>query len=168
MKKPWLVVYSSLTGNTKDVGEAIFKVLPEGSEIFSVEEAPSADGYENVAIGYWVDKGTADAKAAEYLQKTTNAKVFLFATLGAYPDSDHAAQSLDRGAALLGEGCEVIGKFICQGRISQAIMDRMRDMPADHPHAPTPERLARWEAASHHPNEEDFSAVQNKVKEVLR
>lgn len=167
MKKPWLVVYSSLTGNTKEVAEAIFKVLPEGSEIFSVEEAPCMDGYENVAIGYWVDKGTADAKAAEYLQKTKNAKVFIFATLGAYPDSDHAAQSLERGAALLGEGCEVTGKFICQGRLSQAIMNRMKDMPADHPHAPTPERLARWEAASHHPNEEDFSAVQKKIEEIL-
>jgi hypothetical protein len=167
MKKPWLVVYSSLSGNTKSVGEAIFKVLPEGSEIFSVEEAPSAEGYEKVAIGYWVDKGTADAKAMEYLQKTTNAKVFVFATLGAYPDSDHARESLDRGAALLGEGCEVIGKFICQGRLSEAIMERIRQMPKDAPHSASPEREARWKAASTHPDEADFAAVQGAIKEIM-
>lgn len=128
MKKPWLVVYSSLTGNTKSVGEAILKVLPGGSEIFSVEEAPSIEGYENVAVGYWVDKGTAGPKAMAYMEKITNAKVFIYATLGAYPDSDHAAESLERGAALLGEGCTVTGKFICQGRLSQAIMDRMKQI----------------------------------------
>ena len=168
MKKPWLVVYSSLTGNTKSVGEAIFEVLPEGSEIFSVEDAPSTEGYEKVAVGYWVDKGTADPKAMAYMEKITNAEVFVYATLGAYPDSEHAAQSLERGAALLGEGCKVIGKYICQGRLSQAIMDRMKQMPADHPHAPSPERLARWEAASSHPDEADFAAVQKAVQEAMK
>lgn len=167
MKKPWLVVYSSLTGNTKEVAEAIFEVLPEGSEIFPVEEAPSVEGYENIAVGYWVDKGTADPKAMTYMKEITHSNVFVFATLGAYPDSDHAAQSLERGAELLGEGCIVTGKFICQGRISQAMVDRMKAMPADHPHAPNAERLKRWEIASTHPDQADFAAVQAAVRKAL-
>lgn len=167
MKKPWLVVYSSLSGNTKSVGEAIYQVLPEGSEIYAVENAPSAEGYEKVAIGYWVDKGTADAKATEYLKNTQNAEVFVYATLGAYPDSEHAMQSLERGVDLLGEGCTILGKFICQGRLSKEIMERMKQFPEGHPHAPSPERLKRWEDASIHPNEEDFKQVQELVKKIL-
>ena len=167
MKKPWLVVYSSLTGNTKEVAEAIFEVLPEGSEIFPVEEAPSAQGYENIAVGYWVDKGTANTKAMAYMKEMTYSKVFLFATLGAYPDSDHAARSLERGAEFLGEGCTVTGTFICHGRISKVVMDRRKTMPVDHPHAPNAERLKRWEIASTHPDQADFAAAQEAIKKVL-
>ena len=167
MKKPWLVVYSSMTGNTKKIAEAIFQVLPKGSEIFSVEEAPPADNYEKVAIGYWADKGTADKKAMEYLNKVTDAQVFIFATLGAYPDSEHARNVLARGAALLGEGCTVLGDFICQGKLSEELMARAKQRPAGHPHAPTPERIQRWLDASTHPDEQDCSNVQATVKKVL-
>lgn len=167
MKKPWLVVYSSLTGNTKMLAEAVLEALPAGSEIFSVEDAPMADDYEKVAIGYWADKGTADKKAMEYMNKVTNSKVFVFATLGAYPDSAHAQDVLNRGAALLGAGCTVLGKFICQGKLSEALMARAKARPADHPHAATPERMKRWADASTHPDEQDFVNVQKAIKEFI-
>lgn len=167
MKKPWLVVYSSLTGNTKKIAEAIFQVLPEGSDIYPVETAPLPDNYEKVAIGYWADKGTADQKAMDYMKKVTNAQVFVFSTLGAYPDSEHAQQVLNRGAALLGDGCIVLGKFICHGKLSEELMERAKNRPADHPHAPTPERLKRWADASTHPDEQDCLNVQKMVKEFI-
>lgn len=167
MKKPWLVVYSSLTGNTKMVAEAIFKVLPEGSELHPVENNPDYSQYEKVAVGYWADRGSADKKAIDYLGKIKNAKVFVFATLGAYPDSEHAQKVLNNGSALLGEGCEVIGKFICQGKLSPAIIERGKKRPLDHPHGPTPERLKRWADAASHPDEQDFLSVQKIVKELF-
>lgn len=165
--KPWLVVYSSLTGNTKKIAEAIFQVLPEGSEIYRVDQAPAPDGYEKIAVGYWADRGTADKKAASYLNSVTNAKVFLFATLGAYPDSAHARRVLDNGAALLGEGCEVIERFICQGKLSPEIIERGKKRPLDHPHGPTPERLKKWADAATHPDEEDCKNVQQLIKKLI-
>ena len=46
-----LIVYSSLTGNTKKVAEAIAAVLP-GCDLLPVEEAPaSVEGYDLVALG---------------------------------------------------------------------------------------------------------------------
>lgn len=59
-----LVIYSSLTGNTKKVARAVAEVLPECT-MLPVEEAPSrVDGYDLVAVGYWVDKGMPDGKPA--------------------------------------------------------------------------------------------------------
>ena len=46
------------------------------------------------------------------------------------------------------------------GRISQEMQDMMKKIPAGHPHAVTPERLARWEAASTHPDENDFKKAE--------
>ncbi len=167
MKKPWLVVYSSLTGNTKMIAEAIYAVLPEGSEIFPVEAAPSADGYEKVAVGYWADRGTADLKAMAYMKEMKNAQVFIFATLGAYPDSPAAERCLNNGAALLDSSCKLLGRFICQGKLSKEVIERGLKRPPDHPHAPTPERLKRWQHASTHPDEADCARAQAALRIAL-
>lgn len=167
MKKPWLVVYSSMTGNTKKVAEAIFAVLPEGSEIHPVETAPDSANYEKIAVGYWAYRGTADKTAQPYMSGIKNAQVFVFATLGAYPDSEHAKKVLDNGQALLGENCEVLGRFICQGKLSPGIIERGMKRPVDHPHGPTPERLKRWQDASTHPDENDCHAVQAMIKGLI-
>ena len=56
-----IVVYSSLTGNTKMVGETIAEVLAPNCDIYKVEDNPDITGYDLVVVGFWVDKGTADA-----------------------------------------------------------------------------------------------------------
>ena len=58
------VVYSSKTGNTRKVAEAIHAVMPAGTDIFHVGEAPSPAGYDFMALGFWVAKGPPD-KAME-------------------------------------------------------------------------------------------------------
>ncbi len=162
------VVYSSLTGNTKMIGEAIFEALPGEKEIFAVENAPAdTSAYDVVFVGYWVDKGTADSKAKAYLESLKNQKVALFATLGAYPDSDHARESLEKGGALLPEGNEVVGGFICQGKVDPKLVEAMAKMfPIDHPHGMNPERIKRLEDASKHPNEDDCKNAAAFAKEV--
>ena len=67
-----LVVYSSRTGNTRKIAEAIAAVLP-GCEIHPVESAPAPEGYDLVAVGYWVDKGMPDAQAKAYLETVRDA-----------------------------------------------------------------------------------------------
>ena len=51
-----IVVYSSLTGNTKMVGEAIAEVLAPNCDIYKVEDNPDITGYDLVVVGFWVDK----------------------------------------------------------------------------------------------------------------
>ena len=95
-----LVVYSSRTGNTRKIAEAIAAVRP-GCEIHPVESAPAPEGYDLVAVGYWVDKGMPDAQAKAYLETVRDANVALFGTLGAWPDSDHARDCIAQGDAHL-------------------------------------------------------------------
>ena len=102
-----LLIYSSKTGNTQKVAQAIGEALSVVPT--RVEDNPSPKGYDWIIAGFWVDRGTADGKMKAYLQKLTGQKVALFATLGAEADSEHAAKCLDNGAALLGEGCTVVG-----------------------------------------------------------
>lgn len=161
MKK--LVVYSSRTGNTKQVAEAIFEVLPEPKMISAVEEAPAPGEYDFIAMGFWVDKGTADEKAREYMRHIKGKAVGVFGTLGAYPDSDHARQCLEKVRGLL-EGNDIRGEFLCQGKVDPGILKRMEGSGA---HAMTPERWARIEEAKKHPDEADCLSAQKTFEEIV-
>ncbi|HWR06233.1 flavodoxin family protein [Sporomusa sp.] len=155
-----LIVYSSLTGNTRKVAEAIHEVFGSAAELFPVETAPSPAAYDFVAVGFWVDRGTADKKAQDFLKTIQGKSVALFATLGAYPDSEHAADSLKNAAAFLDAGNRLVGTFICQGKIDPRLIEQFKSMPGNHPHAVTPERLARYQEAAKHPDDRDFQAAQ--------
>lgn len=162
-----LVVYSSLTGNTKKVGEAILEVLPEGTEICPVENAPAPDGYDFISVGFWVDRGTADKKAGDYLAAIKNKRVALFATLGTKPDSGHAAECLERAALLLDKSNTLAGTFICQGKIDPKLTETMKKLPKGHHHGWTPEREAVHEEASLHPDKKDLTDARAAFKDIL-
>lgn len=161
------IIYSSKTGNTQKVAEAIQAGLNEDFKVYSVDENPDPTQFDLIFMGYWVDKGTADKKAQNYMKKISKQKVAIFATLGAYPDSDHATDSLKKGGECLGEGCEVVGSFICQGAIDPNLMEWMSKLPEDHPHAPNEARVKRWKDASLHPDQADFDNAVSFAKKVL-
>ena len=81
-----LIIYSSKTGNTRSIAEAIHEALPD-SDILPVENAPAPETlpgeYGMVCVGYWVDKGMPDAKARAYLENLRGVRAALFGTLGA-------------------------------------------------------------------------------------
>ena len=103
-----IVVVSSLTGNTLKVASAVAYGLDDNLEAVKVEENPDVSDYDLVVIGTWIDRGTADAKAQEFIKTIKNKKVAVFTTLGAYPDSDHAKKCLDNISKLF------VGKSIYQ------------------------------------------------------
>ena len=48
-----IILYSSLTGNTKSVAEAMASVMPEGTPCVPVKEAPANLGdYDTVFLGF--------------------------------------------------------------------------------------------------------------------
>ncbi len=163
-----LIVYSSLTGNTKKVAEACKSIANEEWDILAVNQDIDVDKYDTITLGFWVDKGTADQKSLELIKKIKNKRIAFFATLGAYPDSDHAMKTLDRVETLFKEnGNEVHSSFICQGAIDPKLIDWMRKLPNEHPHSPNEDRIKRWEEASKHPNEKDFADAKAWFEKVL-
>ena len=162
-----LIVYSSLTGNTKKVAEAIAEIIP-GSEIYPVENAPSPEGYDFIALGYWVDKGMPSKQCLDYLAGIKNKKLALFGTLGAWPDSDHAKECMEKSEALAADGTNntVLGSFLCQGKVDPKIIEMMQKH-ASAAHPMTPERIARIEEAKKHPDQQDCLNAQKAFKDFF-
>lgn len=161
-----LVVYSSLTGNTKKVAEAVQSVIPN-CDIFPIENAPeNLDDYYFVSVGYWVDRGLPDAKSKKFIQSIKNMNVALFGTLGAYPDSPHALGCIRDSEAMLkkeGSNNNVLGSFLCLGKIDPKLIDYMGKFMGD-THPLTPERKERLMQAQTHPDENDLEQVKSVFK----
>ena len=66
------------------------------------------------------------------------------------------------------DGNEVLGTFICQGKVDPKLLTAMEKMPeAQKAHPMTEERRARIEEAKKHPDEADCLAAQKAFSEIL-
>ena len=164
-----IIIYSSLTGNTKQVAEAIARVLPADTLCVPMSELPSdIASYDLVFAGFWVDKGTANKEARDVLGTLHNPHIALFATAGVPPQMEHAKQSLVNAAACLPEGVVPVDTFICQGKVDPKVIEMMYKMfPKGHSHGQSADRDARHKQAAVHPNEDDCKAARQFAKHVL-
>ncbi len=169
MEMKTLIVYSSLSGNTKKVVDAVSQVLPS-CEVFPVENAPSSvEDYDLVAVGYWASKGMPDAKTSQWLKGISNGRLAFFGTLGAKPDSEHARSCMTKAEEMVLEpkrGNTVYGSWMCQGRIDPKVIEVMRKLDLD-VHRPMLADPSRFEEAARHPDANDCLSAQNFFRKIL-
>ena len=120
-----LVVYSSQTGNTRKLAEVVYASLPGMKEMAPIDEAPRPEGYDLVAVGFWLQAGKPDPKATAYLQRVHNVPLLLFATHGAASGSDHARNAM-ASAADLAPTADVVGTFSCPGEVNPKMLEKIK------------------------------------------
>lgn len=161
----WAVIYSSVTGNTKKIAEAIAEQAGD-ADIFRVQDAPEdLSGYEVVAIGYWLRLGQPDPLMLKYLPKVHDAKVVLFQTHGTAPTSEHAITSFARAGYFLGPDCTILGTFGCRGKINPAMLKKRQNAGPDDPHG-GPKSVERWKLAASHPDAQDVADAKDLVERM--
>lgn len=151
-----LVVYSSQTGNTKKMADAVFETLTGEKEIYAISDAPDPDGYDFVAVGFWLKAGKPDPKSSEYLEKIGEKSLFLFATHGAAQKSVHAENAMNHAKNLATEA-KVVGMYNCQGEVAPKILEKVRAKPEP------PVWLADAPSAAGHPDESDIDELKHIV-----
>ena len=163
----WLIVYSSLTGNTKQIAEAMYTTFTNGeADIFSIKEIDkiNLDDYDYIAVGYWLTRGAPDKTVQEFLTTIKHKTVMLFQTHGTEPGSEHAVTAFARAAYKLGEDCTILGTFSSQGKINPALLARRQNnTDKNDPHAATERNKKRWESAAKHPDENDIQRAKDFI-----
>lgn len=155
-----LVVYSSQTGNTKNVAEAVHSALPQDAEIHPVASAPDPSGYDFIAVGFWLKAMAPDPAAAEYLQRISSGKVFLFATHGAAVDAAHTRNAMEKARDMVG-GATVVGSFNCPGEVEPKHLEMVSAKPEP------PVWAKEAPAAKGRPNAADLEAARKAVSAAL-
>ena len=162
--RKWVVIYSSVTGNTKEIAAEI--AAEAGAEMFRVQDAPAdLSGYDVAALGYWLRRGGPDDLMRTYLPRIMGTRVVLFQTHGTDVGSEHAVTSFARAAYLLGADCEILGTFSVQGRLAPALIARRKKSDPDDTHM-SPAAQERWQRAASHPDADDRAAARAFVHKM--
>ena len=78
----YAIVFSSQTGNTKQLAEAVSSVLPQADLSFFGSPSQEALQAERLFIGFWTDKGRCHQEISDFLKTLKGKEVFLFGTAG--------------------------------------------------------------------------------------
>ncbi|MCH4891044.1 flavodoxin [Acidaminobacter sp. JC074] len=165
-----LIVYSSRTGNTKKLAQRIYEDVEKHSAVTlsAVEDLnEEIKDYDYVAIGYWNDKGTADKLAQTLTEKIVDKKVILFGTQGADPKSDHGKKCIENVNKIFRSN-QVVGHFLCQGKIDPELTKQFQSLPKDHPHAMDEARLKRHLEAAKHPDADDLNNLSKMIQDIYK
>lgn len=160
------VIYSSLTGCTKKVANAIYNGIDaEQKTIHDLKDgAPVLDG-DIILCGYWGISGNPNDEMKAFLKTIKGKAVGIFCTLGYYADSAHGRQTLEAGLNLVKENNEVIGGFVCNGAVAQNLKDGQGKSGV---HTPTEQKELRWEMVQNHPTNAECALAAERFNERIK
>lgn len=161
----YAIVYSSRTGNTRQLADALHNTLPADDCVYFGAPAPEALNADRVYVGFWTDKGTCDADTAAFLQSVPAGKeVYLFGTAGFGGSPIYFDKILNAAAGNLPAGVPVVGRYMCQGKMPEAVRRRYESMPE------SPRRqsmLDNFDQALPHPDADDLSRLCEAAAKTL-
>ena len=159
------IVYSSRTGNTKMLAEAIYNKKSINNEIaYFGEPADEALDGDIIYLGFWTDKGTADNNTIELIRKIKNKRVFLFGTAGFGGSNEYFKTILHRVEQRFDISVDIIGDYMCQGRMPISVRERyvrLKDSNASIPNLDG--MIENFDKALTHPNKHDIDALINLI-----
>lgn len=162
------IVYSSNTGNTRQLAEAIEQQLPAGDLLYCGAPDAAALQADVLFVGFWTDKGSCDAKVAELLKQTEGKTIYLFGTAGFGQSQQYFDQILARVRENLPAGAVYGGGYMCQGRMPQAVRRRYEAMQAKEPeNARYKMLIENFDEALAHPDTNDLEAAAAWAKGCL-
>ena len=163
-KGRYSIIFSSLTGNTRQLAETIRAVLPaENCDYYGVPETQELHS-EILYIGFWTDKGNADNATLELLSKLRGKKVFLFGTAGFGGSAAYFQKILDHVKQSVDPSNTVIGEYMCQGKMPQSVRDRYMKMKAQPEHPANIDALIEnFDRALFPPDEDDLERLRKII-----
>jgi flavodoxin len=154
-----LVVYSSRSGNTKKLAEALYGALQCEKDLLSIDDNPDPSGYVFVAVGFWLQGGQPDFATLNFLPKIGEKEVVLFATHGAARNSDHVKNAMNK-AKELAAPARICAVYSCPGQVSEKVLEKAAKRD------PKPSWLADAPAAKGHPDEADIRKFVHLFNEL--
>lgn len=164
----YAVVYSSLTGNTKVLADAVTEILPKGDVIYSGPPDAAAVKADVIFVGFWTDKGQCDEKTREFLKTVSFKKIFLFGTAGFGADQSYFRKILFKVMNRFSDSNVLIGSFMCQGKMPASVRERYVKMLAEKPEDKQAQMLIdNFDTALTHPDKRDIDNLKARIKEIL-
>ena len=161
------IVYSSKTGNTRQLADAIAAALPENDILYIGTPCEAALAADRLFIGFWTDKGSCSSEISAFLKTVKGKQVFLFGTAGFGGDAAYFDKVLSAVKKHLDGSNTLLGSYMCQGRMPQSVRDRYVKMKASPVPIPNVDSMIEnFDRAATHPDAEDLQKVKDAVTQL--
>lgn len=157
----YAIVYSSKTGNTQLLAQAISQALPPEECLYFGPPSQKALAAQRVYVGFWTDKGTCDGETLAFLASLKGQEVFLFGTAGFGGAPAYFGQILSSVKANIPVSAQVLGSYMCQGKMPEAVRRRYEAME-DSPRRTA--MLENFDRALSHPDQKDLEGVKKVIQ----
>ncbi len=162
----YAIVFSSQTGNTKLLAETLKNSLPQEECLYIGTPDPKALNADTLYVGFWTDKGNADAASLSFLKLLQDKKVFLFGTAGFGGSEEYFHRILKNVQKSLGRSNKIIGTFMCQGKMPMSVRNRYESMKKNPIHMPNlDEMIENFDKALSHPDAADLDRLVAAAKQ---
>ena len=168
-----LIVYESMTGNTKDVAIAIYDALKfdYNVKVLNVVDALESDSRDAdlYFLGSWVNRGTSGNLINQFAKTLKNKNIAIFGTAGFGESEDYFKSLTERFVANIDNSNTFYSSYFCQGRMREIVKERYIELLKDHPDDKSLEvKIENFDRARQHPNIEDLSLAQKFALEVVQ
>lgn len=169
-----LIIYESMTSNTKQIAEAIKDVLKSDhkvkcfnvADILEDELEVNADLY---FLGSWTNKGSCGNLMAEFAKTLKNQNLALFQTAGFGGSKDYYANLEKRFASNIDDSNNIIDSFYCQGKMQDRFKDHYVKMLKLHPDDKDLKvSIDNFDHAKIHPNRKDLINAKEFALNVIK
>ena len=162
------IIYTSRTGNTEKLAEAVFAAVPvKEKNVKRIEERTERDDGDLYLVGFWTDRGTAGSEILDLLGSLHGKKVALFGTCGMGNDPQYYKRILNGVAAFIPEDSEYLGGFLCQGKMPIQVRQRYESMRGVSDTEQIDRMIRNFDEALLHPDRKDLKAASDFVKSLF-
>ena len=164
-KERYSIMFSSVTGNTRMLAEAIRETLPkENCDYFGVCGGAKAKS-ELLYVGFWTDKGNADESTSDFLKQLHGKNIFLFGTAGFGGSKEYFDKILKKVEHSLDKSNTVFGCYMCQGKMPMSVRQRYEEMKKQPIHLPNLDAMIEnFDKALSHPDADDLEQLKQAVR----
>ena len=159
MKKA--IIFTSVSENTKKLADVIKQEIGDVA-YFGKPSAEALDA-DVLILGSWTAGFSFSPDLKEFLPTISGKKVFLFMTAGYGNSKEFFDPIINSFKAALSANNEIIGEFICQGKVTEAKQEAIKKMDMDK-YLGMKEQLDNSQS---HPDSNDIANLK-KALEVLR
>ncbi len=164
----YLIVYSSNTGNTEIIAQAIKAELDENSCVYYGKPAGVlTHDAEVIFVGFWVFLGSCTEEMKKYLGTLENKKIFLFGTAGWGGSAVYFEKILNDIKHYIHGSNTIVDSCMCQGKMTHNVLERYEKKLEEEPdNANTKSMIKNYNDALSHPDVQDIEAVKVRVKSM--
>ena len=164
-EKKYSIIYSSKTGNTQKLAEAIHNILSKDNcEYYGPVEKVPKDLSNLLYIGFWTEKGTADTQAIEFLKQLKDKKIFLFGTAGYGESQNYFEGIINNVKKNIDSSNTLIGTFMCQGKMPFSVKERYKKMQEQNNSSlKINDLIANFDKALSHPDAADLKKLEEQI-----